>query len=376
MKLILDFTFTSAFLFNIFILILLSKNASKELHKRILQIIFSFITISIISSYALLNRIGFLYYTTFIFDQSITTFIGPLLMLYVKSIFLPNKDLIKDNKKHFIFPIVFLFCFTLPALISIYTKAYLYDYIQLYSNYASLVILYSLIYCVISLNILKKAQEVIKHNYSNLDGVDISWIKRLLIGAIVIISVDALSSVYELLFGVLEWNTLYLTSVGVVFLVLYLGYHGISQSKIFISPFLLQQQSQIESENQEKKPKSPYNYSKTELITLEKQLNTLMNDQKLFLDEKLSLKSLAESLVISDKKLSDMLNQHMQISFYDYVNGFRVEDVIHKMKDSHYNKYTLLAIAFESGFNSKTSFNRIFKKVTNFSPSEYKKQLS
>jgi AraC-like DNA-binding protein/putative Mn2+ efflux pump MntP len=296
-------------------------------------------------------------------------------MLYVKSIFLPQKGLIKKNKRHFIFPIIYLFFITLPILISLYTKAYLYDYIKIYENYLSLAILYSLVYCIISLHILKKAQEVIKHNYSSLEGVDISWIKRLLIGGIFIISIDILSSIYELSFGVLKWNTLYLTSICLVFIVIYLGYHGVLQSKIFISPFFLQKENHITFDNEIKKPTPPNNYSKSELVALKKQLNTLMHDQKLFLDEKLSLKSLAELLAISDKKLSAILNQHMQISFYDYVNGFRVEDVINKMKDSSYDKYTLLAIAFESGFNSKTSFNRIFKKATNLSPSEYKKQL-
>ena len=97
--------------------------------------------------------------------------------------------------------------------------------------------------------------------------------------------------------------------------------------------------------------------------------------KKPFLDENVSLKSLAELLAVSDKKLSAILNQHMEISFYDYINGYKVEDVIMKMKEPSYNKYTLLAIAFESGFNSKTSFNRIFKKVTGLSPSAYKKQL-
>lgn len=375
MKLVLDFTFTSAFLFNVLILILLTKNSSTELHKRILQIIFLFITVTIIASYAQLNRIRLLYYTTFIFDQSISTFIGPLLMLYVKSIFLPQKGLIKKNKRHFIFPVVFLLAVTLPILISLATKAYLYDYINIYGNYLSLAILYSLVYVIISLRILKKTQEIIKHNYSNLEGVDITWIRHLLIGAIFIISVDVLSTMYELLFGVLEWNTLYLTSIFIVFLVIYLGYHGVLQSKIFISPFFVQKENDITGDNEMIKSPPPKNYSPSELIVLEKQLNILMNGQKLFLDENLSLKSLADLLAVSDKKLSAILNQHMRISFYDYVNGFRVEEVIIKMKDSSYDKYTLLAIAFESGFNSKTSFNRIFKNVTNLSPSEYKKQL-
>lgn len=382
MKLVLDFVFITAFLLNTLILFLLAKNSSKELHKRILQIIFVFIAFSICSVYAYLHKIRILFYTTFIFDQSITTFIGPLLLLYVKSIFLPSKGLLKKNSIHFIFPFLCLCIITIPSLIATYNKVYIFAYIAKYENYFPLIILYSLVYCSIALRVLQKAKEVIKHNYSNVEHMDLTWIKRLLIGTIVIINVDVLSTLYELWFGKLEWNTFYLTAIGVVILVIYLGYYGILQTKVLIPAFLLAQVEEShdinisKTENPEKtKPVLPYQYSESELDELEQSLNTIMKEQKPFLDENLSLNSLAAFLSISDKKLSTLLNQHMQVSFYDYVNGFRVEDVIDKLKNPSYDKFTLLAIAFESGFNSKTSFNRIFKKVTGISPSQYKKQL-
>ena len=174
MKLVLDFVFIIGFLINVLILYLLIKNSPKELHKRILQVIFVFITLSLINSYAYLHKIKLLFYTTFIFNDAIATFIGPLLFIYVKSIFLPPKGLIKKNKVHFIIPVVFLFIFTIPSLISTYNKKYLFDYMEVYENSIPLVILYSLLYCVFSLKILKKATKIIKNNYSNLDGVDLN----------------------------------------------------------------------------------------------------------------------------------------------------------------------------------------------------------
>lgn len=375
MELVLDFAFISAFLFNVVILFLLTKNSYKGLYKQVLKIVFLLIVLSICSSYASLHKLNFLYFGTFVFDDLITTSIGPLLLLYVKSIFLPSKGLIKENLKNFIIPIVYLFLFSLPYLISTYNKAYLFGYLNDYQNYVSLVIIYSLIYCIIALRVLKKAKKVIKHNYSNLQGVDLTWIRRLLIGAIIIICIDISSTLYELIFGILDWNTLYITSVGVVCLVIYLGYNGVLQSKILIAPFLLQEVNSELIISKNKKTGTTYNYNESELILLQKKLITIMETKKPFLDEDLSLKSLAELLGISDKKLSAVLNQYLKISFYDYVNGFKVKDVMHKMEDPYYERYTLLAIAFESGFNSKTSFNRIFKKAANCSPSEYKKRL-
>ncbi len=374
MKLVLDFVFIIGFLISVSILYLLNKNSSKELHKQILQIIFVFVILSICSSYAYLHKIRFLFYGTFIFDNCISYLIGPLLLLYIKSIFLPTKGLIKKNRRHFIIPVVFIFVFTIPSLISTYNKKYLFDYIEIYENSISLVIVYSLIYCIFSLKILKKAKKIIKHNYSNLDGVDLSWIRRLLIGVILIISIDIFTTVYEIYFGELMWNTYYLTSIAIAGLIIYLGYYGVLQSKVLISQFLIQQEKPIIIEFKEKVTKPYYNYNTSELIELEKKLHTIMQTQKPFLDENLSLKSLAKLLAISDKKLSSLLNQHIQVSFYDYVNSFRVQCVIDSLKDTSYDKYTLLAIAFESGFKSKTSFNRTFKKVTHFSPSEYKRK--
>ena len=382
MKLVLDFVFIAAFLLNTLIIFLLAKNSSKELHKRILQIIFVFISFSICSVYAYLHKIRILFYIAFIFDQSITTFIGPLLLLYVKSIFLPSKGLLKKNRVHFIFPFLCLGIITIPSLISTYNKVYIFAYIAKYEDHFPLIILYSLIYCSIALQVLQNAKKVIKHNYSNVEHMDLNWIERLLIGTIFIISADILSTLYELWFGKLEWNTFYLTAIGIVILILYLGYYGILQTKVLIPPFLLAQVGEpqgMDISKTEKPEKTKlaiaYQYSESELGELEQSLNRIMKEQKPFLDENLSLNSLAALLSISDKKLSTLLNQRMQISFYDYVNGFRVDDVIDKLKNPSYDKFTLLAIAFESGFNSKTSFNRIFKKVTGVSPSQYKKQL-
>lgn len=100
-----------------------------------------------------------------------------------------------------------------------------------------------------------------------------------------------------------------------------------------------------------------------------------MKVDKMYLDENLTLNKLASKLSITDKHLSAFLNQHLNITFYDYVNSHRVTSVIDKLKSQEYKNITLLGIAYESGFKSKTSFNRVFKKETGLSPSTYIKSL-
>ena len=301
-----------------------------------------------------------------------------MLFLYLKSIVMPTKKLFSRNWPHFIIPILYILFISIPLLISMWNKEPVFDYIMIGEDYFSLAINYSLIYCIISLNLLKKAETIVENNYSNTQGVDLKWIKKLLIGATVVISIDVLSTLYELLIMELTWNTFYLTAIGVVILIGYLAYNGLTQSKVLLPMFLLndclileENEAKVSSIENQKSIK----YSDSEINQLNKLLDDIMKKEKSYLNEDLSLGSLALLLETTDKKISYLLNQHKKISFYDYINGYRVEEVKLKMENHFYDKYTLLAIAFECGFNSKSSFNRIFKKIAKVSPSEYKKQL-
>jgi ABC-type antimicrobial peptide transport system permease subunit/AraC-like DNA-binding protein len=92
-------------------------------------------------------------------------------------------------------------------------------------------------------------------------------------------------------------------------------------------------------------------------------------------DADVSLGTLAEKLGISLHELSRIINIALKKNFYDFINEYRVRDVIRKMQDPAYDRMTLLGIAFESGFNSKTAFNRTFRQMTGKSPVEYKNDL-
>jgi putative ABC transport system permease protein len=92
-------------------------------------------------------------------------------------------------------------------------------------------------------------------------------------------------------------------------------------------------------------------------------------------DPELSLSSLAEKLELGPNELSRIINTVLKKSFNDFIGEYRVADVVQKMQDPAYDHLTLLGISFESGFNSKTTFNRIFKQITGKSPVEYKNEL-
>jgi len=106
---------------------------------------------------------------------------------------------------------------------------------------------------------------------------------------------------------------------------------------------------------------------------LEEQLNQYMVNEKAFLNENLRLSDVAKEMSISTNELSFFINNTYQKNFYKYVNDYRIAYACKLLKDETYNKYTIVAIGFESGFNSKSTFNQVFKEQTNQTPSAYRK---
>jgi AraC-like DNA-binding protein len=127
-----------------------------------------------------------------------------------------------------------------------------------------------------------------------------------------------------------------------------------------------------------KKETSKYKNSNLNPQTIEQyktQLIQLMEIQKVYLNGKLSIHDVSENLNIPRQYISEVLNEHMNISFQDFVNAYRVDEFIERLKNDQNNHFTLLAIATDVGFNSKSSFNAIFKKIKGLTPTEFKKQL-
>lgn len=104
-------------------------------------------------------------------------------------------------------------------------------------------------------------------------------------------------------------------------------------------------------------------------------LKVHMDKNRPFLDENLSLTMLAAQLGITTNQLSQVINQKSASNFFNFINGYRVEAVKEKLKDPVYQHYSLLAIGYDCGFRSKSSFNKIFKEMAGQTPSQYQNGL-
>jgi len=134
------------------------------------------------------------------------------------------------------------------------------------------------------------------------------------------------------------------------------------------------------SEKKEKEELDPnhekYETSKLDKETLKKYLEILlkyMDEQKPYLDQSLTLKSLSEKISIYSHHISQLLSTCLDKNFNNFINEYRVEDVKMMFMDEDYDEDTILSIAYQSGFNSKATFNSIFKKSTESTPSQYRK---
>ena len=104
-------------------------------------------------------------------------------------------------------------------------------------------------------------------------------------------------------------------------------------------------------------------------------MDDLMSRKKLFLNPELSLAEVSAELLIPKHHLTQAINTELGKNFYAYINELRVTKFMEMVADPKYKDYTFLAIAFECGFNSKSTFNSVFKRITGFTPSDYLQSL-
>ncbi|MGV8962082.1 MAG: helix-turn-helix domain-containing protein [Candidatus Saccharimonadaceae bacterium] len=227
-------------------------------------------------------------------------------------------------------------------------------------------------YFLLTLRLFKKHDINIFNNFSSTDDIDLEWLRKLVIvfGMVwtALIIVTVIHHVFNLFSMVFCTDSLFLTLS--IFVIL-IGYFGLKQKFIF----------EIESEPEQSVPteeKMKYSGStlkEDEATKYTEQLAGYMLKEKPYLNPELTLTELASQIDISTHYLSQIINEQFKLNFFEYVNHFRVEEVKSRINNPKFESYSLLGIALDSGFNSKSSFNRIFKKFTNQTPSQFKSAL-
>ncbi|MBK6948387.1 MAG: helix-turn-helix transcriptional regulator [Haliscomenobacter sp.] len=100
-------------------------------------------------------------------------------------------------------------------------------------------------------------------------------------------------------------------------------------------------------------------------------IETLMGISKMYENPELIISDLSKELGTHSKKISQVINQKYNMNFNDFVNKYRINAFLQKIDEGEHNIQTFLSLAFECGFNSKSTFNRAFKRATSLNPTEY-----
>ncbi len=292
---------------------------------------------------------------------------GPFLYLYISSLTYPTQRS-SQSLLHFL-PALFAYTTLIPFLslsseqkIVVYQQNGLGFEVQTTTIFISIV-LSGIIYLFLSWRQLNQHRKSNKPNISLTEKMNVRWILYLIYG------IDAIWAVV-----ILGNDSLTFASVTVY--VILLGYFGIKQGNVFSNYSLTYISTHFDTapviiEVQDKVKYLKSTLKEEDATKIHAQLKNIMRTEKLFKNPELTLGDLAERLGIHQNTLSQVINSFEQKHFYDYINELRIEKFKEIALTPDSQKYTLLSLAFDCGFNSKTTFNRTFKKSTGISPKEY-----
>lgn len=288
-------------------------------------------------------------------------------VFYISILFFtnPNYKFSKKNLWITILPIVYL-----TVLILQQFTPFNYQPILL-----GLLLIHSISLCIISFVKLRKHKKNIKLFSSNPDDYNLSWLEHILM---VFIFIVVIITLFNIIFYKHPLN-LYM-NIAMLLSAYFIAYNALKQKEIY--PINKEQTDQVISISEQKEDEEINEdkrkiVSDEKLVVLKAQLNTLMQNEEPYLNSELNLINLSELLDISPHILSYVINTGFGVNFPQFVNKYRVEKAKLLLKDKDTAKrLSILGIAFESGFNSKTVFNTTFKKITGQTPSEYKKNSS
>ncbi len=326
----------------------------------------------LIASIMLFGRIfypkfqGVFFFRIASFVDTLIFIFGPLLYTYVRRLTFKESPDYKIPKYHFIPALLHLLFFS-------WTLFYSSDDIRIMINNGDFNIIYfivetsgllsNIVYVFSSYQLIRVYKIEEKNNLSYSQNVQ-TFLSFLLLGVLVFLILWVIGYAnYFLKLRELRYISYHLIWISIPIFIYIVGFFSLKQPEIFRMSVVTKRKVQKERLDGE------------ELEILTKGLEDLMVKRKIYLNNELTLKDLSEELKTSTNNVSWLLNNIHKCNFYDYVNTYRVQEFISKIQNGEHFHHTLLALSLDSGFNSKSTFNKAFKMVKNDTPSNYIKKL-
>ncbi len=225
-------------------------------------------------------------------------------------------------------------------------------------------------YIYASYKSLKEYKNNVLQVYSYRENVDLLWLRRLVV-------LFALISFLIFPLGLISYYGYhsiafadYFFFVMLVIFVFFLGYWGYQQGHVF--NFNSDGNSFLENENNQTFIKIPVNQNITRHYKKEAEhILQLMKTSMPYLEPSITINDLARMVDLPPHLLSKVINKEFHCNFFEFINSYRIKEFKQRAFSREYRNLTILAIALECGFNSKSAFNRIFKDATGITPSEF-----
>jgi AraC-like DNA-binding protein len=326
---------------------------------------------------------------------------GPLIYFYVKSLTVPQREPKRLRFFAHFLPVAIFAIYLIPFyLLDVDPKArnWYFSHSHLRNFFMGIhpIEVVGIIqltgYLVLALRLLERHSKYIRQNFSSLENISLSWLRTVVVVGMLVVCLYAFLAGFSQFFGVYE-KTAYLYHLFVAVVIYVMAYKGIRQPRIFAdadaprpaeenahlpAESLMSEVSlpQMQPSEQEKDRVDKYKKSALTVDQSEKilaRLTTLMEEEKPHLEMELTLPMLSKMLDVSPHHLSQVINENLEKNFFDFVNEYRVEEARKALVSPGSDRLSILGIAMDAGFNSKSAFYSAFNRHTGMTPSQYKK---
>lgn len=340
-------------------------NTNKKANN-ILSTILVLAMIMLIGRFLYVRHLDYVIFQWSLVVDSIVFLFGPLVFLYIKRFLFKGEKNSFLSLYHFI-PFASLLIISMYFVVKYSTEEY-YQYFLDNNNFSILfniisiaMIVLNSAYIISSIILIRKFKNSEKDIFSFNQSPLIFLYTFIITFSICILAwlLSYINSFFNSYFSFITYDIIW---VAIPVFIYVIGYFSLKQPELFRMPFV-------------EKPKEKKNrLSESEVNLLQEKLNSLMENDKAYLKSDLTLKDISEILNTSTNNISWLLNNVYNLTFYDFINQYRIKEFIQKVENKEHLQHTILALSFDAGFNSKSTFNKAFKIFMNDTPSNYIKK--
>lgn len=305
--------------------------------------------------------------------------LGPVLFVYVRKVLQPQVRLSPKTGWHFLPAVLYLVYSLIVFVVDVWVLEEFYFYADgidkdLKLWYQTLGLLSISAYCGWSLWYYARYRRSLANEVSFADALTFSWIRQFLWALLIIILLRTGFLVLFPQFGDFGIKFWYYFAFGLLtYFIAFLGYRHLDRSTALtaIPQPILHQWQPIADPDPSVATQSP----DAEIDQLCRAIRQLLDQKPLYREPLLTVSDLAGHLQEHPKSVSAAINQGMDQNFNDLINSYRVDAMVRRLQADEHREFTLLGLALDCGFNSKTTFNRAFKKKMGVTPRQYLSDL-